>query len=41
MGLSVAQKPAARGANLILVSRSAAKLEAALQSVKVRSSLYI
>ncbi|GJN69063.1 3-dehydrosphinganine reductase [Purpureocillium lilacinum] len=34
MGLSVAQKLAARGANLILVSRSAAKLEAALQSVK-------
>ncbi|KAL3964765.1 hypothetical protein ACCO45_001769 [Purpureocillium lilacinum] len=33
MGLSVAQKLAARGANLILVSRSAAKLEAALQSV--------
>ncbi|KAJ6446624.1 3-ketodihydrosphingosine reductase gsl-3 [Purpureocillium lavendulum] len=34
MGLSAAQKLAARGANVILVSRSASKLEAALQSVK-------
>lgn len=36
MGLSVAQKLAARGANVILVSRSADKLQAALESVRVR-----
>ncbi|GAO13117.1 hypothetical protein UVI_02024760 [Ustilaginoidea virens] len=34
MGLSVAKKLAARGANLILVSRSPAKLQAALEAVK-------
>ncbi|KAG8428585.1 3-dehydrosphinganine reductase [Metarhizium acridum] len=37
MGLSVAQQLAAKGANIILVSRSTAKLEEALKTVRVRT----
>jgi 3-dehydrosphinganine reductase len=39
MGLSVAKQLAAKGANIILVSRSASKLEEALKVVKVRTAL--
>ncbi len=35
MGLAAATQLSAKGANLILVSRSAAKLEEAIKSVKV------
>jgi short-subunit dehydrogenase len=35
MGLSVAKKLSAKGANIILVARSVGKLEAALAIVKV------
>lgn len=36
MGLSAAKMLAAKGANVILVSRSVSKLETALQEVQVR-----
>lgn len=36
MGLSVAQQLAAKGANIILVSRNVGKLESAVTAVKVR-----
>lgn len=38
MGLAVAEMLSAKGANLILVSRSVGKLEEAVQKVKVRST---
>lgn len=38
LGLSAAQKLAARGANVILISRSVDKLKEALKSVQVRTS---
>jgi 3-dehydrosphinganine reductase len=41
MGLSVAQKLAAKGANIIVVSRSVAKLETAVKSIQVSEALYI
>ena len=40
MGLAVAEMLSAKGANLILVSRSVGKLEEAVQKVKVRSTLW-
>ena len=38
MGKSVAKQLAAKGANLIIVSRNVAKLEAALEEIKVVES---
>lgn len=40
MGLSVACQLAAKGANIILISRSPEKLEKALKEVQVRQSLF-
>lgn len=40
MGLAVAEMLSAKGANLILVSRSVGKLEEAVQKVKVRSTFH-
>lgn len=37
MGLAAATQLSAKGANLILVSRSAAKLEEAIKAIKVRA----
>ena len=39
MGKSVAKKLAAKGANILIVSRNVAKLEAALAEIKVVKSL--
>ena len=41
MGKSVAKQLAAKGANLIIVSRNISKLEAALAEIKVLESLNV